>query len=162
MEHASLILVIMILINMVILLFRIGYKDFERSVKKHCIGRTIGKIEHHSKGIILNGIKAKKARYFFPHPYTFSPCITILYHTIYSYTVEEKQYLGIDARKQISILPVGKSGDAVDIFYNPNDAREFYCPAENRNASYGYLIIILLFNILMIGLFLVYMFINRW
>lgn len=158
MENISFLLVITILINVAILSFRIGYKDYEKNVKKHCIRKTIGKIEHQSKGVILNGIEIKKARYFFPHPYTVSPNITILYHTVYSYTVGEKQYLGIDARKQISILPVGKSGDVVDIFYNPNDAREFYCPKENRNAKYGYLIIILLFNILMMGLFLVYVF----
>lgn len=155
------ILGVMIFVNAAIVLFRIGNKDFERNIKKYCIKTTTGKIESHSKGLILNSINISEARCFSPRPYTYSLNLTMLYHTTYSYTVNEKQYLGIDARKHVSVLPAGKAGDVVEIFYNPNDAREFYCPNEDRNAKYGYLILILLFDLLMVGIFVGNIVINR-
>lgn len=160
-EYLDFIFGIVLIAVVIILLHRIDYKDIEKNLMQRCSQTTIGKIEYISKGIFFHGIKISKNRKFLSHPYSIAPNFTVSYYTVYSYYANGRQYFGIDARKQISILTAGKSGDVVQIFYNPNDAREFYCPSENINVKYGYLVIAIALIILAVIISILYIYINR-
>jgi hypothetical protein len=48
----------------------------------------------------------------------------------------------VDSRLPLAFFPAGKPGAEAEIYYNPNDGRIFYCPGEDINARYGYLMFI--------------------
>lgn len=124
----------------------------ERNIKERCTAITSGVIDHTERSGFFNGMKISrrglKTNYW--------PSFTLVCHTIYRYNAKDKDYLGIDARMPIACFKAGNPGDSVEIFYNPRDGREFYCPNEDKNIKYGWWILtgLIMITIAAVNIFL--------
>lgn len=115
----------------------ISQRNAERNIKKRCTAITSGVIDHMERSGFYNGMKFGR-RGFRINCY---PSCTLVCHTIYRYNAKNKDYIGIDARMPVACFKAGRPGDSVEIFYNPKDGREFYCPNENKNIKYSWWIL---------------------
>lgn len=146
--------VFFLLLSGAILFKRIGHKYVEESVKRRCTQKTAGKIECISKGLYYTGMKVTKGR--LPHPCRYTITFVFLHYTVYNYTANGKPYTGMDSRCAYTFFPSAKPGKEVEIYYNPNDGRDFYSPNDDWNAKYGHLVLIGLLFLITVGLSLLY------
>ena len=92
--------------------------------------------------------------------YMYGPFFVLTSHTIYTYSVDGTSYTGIDARTPLALAKGGNHGDEVEIYYNPNDVMEFYCPNEDRNIIYADLIMAG-FAAVVIGIIYYFMYVRK-
>ncbi|EEQ61848.1 hypothetical protein LK536_04680 [Lachnoclostridium pacaense] len=123
-----LIMLTAIYISIIIILFNAysTIKEKNMDVIRRCIKKTIGQIDYLSTGVYVEYLKRTHNRYItapsIPHRFT-----------IYKFSIGNQECNGMDSRVPYAFLSVGKPGDEVDIYYNPNDITDFYCPREDKN-----------------------------
>lgn len=130
---------VMVLLVLGLALFlHYGRKEAGEEIKSRCTAKTSGRLEYVDRGCYFNGFKMNEHR---RGHYMYGPSFVLTSHTIYTYSVDGTSYTGIDARTPLALAKGGNHGDEVEIYYNPNDVMEFYCPNEDRNIIYADLII---------------------
>lgn len=101
-------------------------KKKNMDVTHRCINKTIGQIDYLSTGVYVEYLKRVNNKYVttasVPHRFT-----------IYRYSIGNQACSGMDSRIPYAFLWVGKPGEEVEIYYNPSDITDFYCPREDKN-----------------------------
>ena len=133
---AFLMVLILLLAGMALFLLH-GQKESGKRLKSRCTGKTSGTLEYVDRGCYFNGFKLSKHGW---GNYMYGPSFVITSHAVYTYSVDGTRYLGIDARNPLTLSGGRNRGEEAEIYYNPYDVTEFYCPNEDRNIIYADLI----------------------
>lgn len=138
-EYLCSISAFLIILHGLLLIQHMYCASSQKNVKYRCTQKTTGTIQFLNRGIYYAGSKLRKKvgfGYYNEHIYIFH------WFTVYSYSAKGQQYTGTDARLPYAFFSPGKPGEEVEIYYNPKDGREFYCPNEDKNAKYGHMALI--------------------
>ncbi len=138
-DYLGFICILLVLFHLFVLFQRINSSYSAKILKDTCRLKTSGRIEFVDRGICYAGTKFHKRGRFHA---SYTPIYIFHWYTVYSYDAKGQHYTGVDSRLPLAFLPAGKPGEEAEIYYNPNDGRIFYCPGEDKNARYGYLMFI--------------------